>query len=87
MTFPVRLGFTPNGRQLLVSRHGDYRIAVCDATSGTERGRLHAPVNLTTFAVAPDGRTVAVAGDDGYLALWDLPDTGRNSAMKGKDEP
>jgi WD40 repeat protein len=62
--------FTPDGAALIC---GTYQgVKVCDAATGREVRALTEPGENGSFAVSPDGRTLAVAAADGSLRLYDF---------------
>jgi WD40 repeat protein len=86
---PLRCAvLTPDGRAL-VTRHGDNTIRVWELATGGERTRF--PVGdgkeaygQQSLAVAPDGRTLAAAGQtDGSVHLWDLVTGARRAVLSG----
>jgi WD40 repeat protein len=83
----THLAFTPDGRQLVAGRRSDYKIEVSELASGKPHSQILAPVDVAAFALAPDGKTVAVAGEDGYLALWALPERFPEGVRNGHRGP
>ncbi|MFD7307128.1 hypothetical protein [Promicromonospora sp. NPDC059942] len=70
---------------LLVLGHGD-EIVVTDVTdprAPAERARLAAPSRGDAFDVAPDGRTLAAAFDDGTVRLWEFGGAGGADGTDG----
>jgi WD40 repeat protein len=81
---PSRLAFSPDGTRLATTASdawgGDNTIRVWDVTRGEEvtaRGGHGAPIS--SIAVAPAGDTVATAGQDGVIHLWEAS-TGKHLA-------
>jgi WD40 repeat protein len=68
------LAFSPDGRMLALGGRGDAIVALHDAASGAEVGRLvgHCGV-VRDLAFSPDGRSLATAGTDRVIKLWELP--------------
>ncbi len=72
---PLRLAFTPDGEQVLVSESDSGRIAVVDSRTGVVRARWASGGEQPDgIAVLPDGSGVVVANVfSGGLALLELP--------------
>jgi WD40 repeat protein len=76
----VYVTYSPDGRTLTLA-HADGTVKFWDAATGREvrtlRGHAFTTVLSimgginTPLAYSPDGRTLAVAGSDGTVALWD----------------
>jgi WD40 repeat protein len=62
--------FTPDGAALVCCT--SQGVKVCDAATGRERRPLTEPGEDGSFAVSPEGRTLAVAAADGSLRLYDF---------------
>lgn len=76
------LDFSPDGTKLATTGSdnwgGDHTIRIWEVAAGREfnpRAGHAAPV--ISVAVAPDGKTIATAGRDGVVYLWD-PTTGKH---------
>src|SRR5262249_60300431 len=44
------------------------------------------PGDVRRFAISPDGRTLASAGEDGTVRLWDLPSGKEVGRLEGHDD-
>jgi len=71
---PTRpIAFTPDGK-VLIAGAGEGTLAAWDLATGRPRtlmGRYFTAVSCVS--VAPDGKTIATAGKDLYVYLWDVP--------------
>jgi WD40 repeat protein len=78
------LTFTPDGKTLVAGgeylTNGDGVGKLWDAATGEEQGSLGQMSPVNSVAVAPDGKTLAIAtgqrdlfGPNGQLTLWDMP--------------
>jgi WD40 repeat protein len=80
------LRFAPDGSWVLV-RRADGRLYILDTDTGRERSTIPiTPGGLWRHAVAPDGRTLALAGDDHQVRLCDTA-SGRVAAMLPAVQP
>jgi WD40 repeat protein len=71
-TGPVnRLAFTPDGAALL-SAASDGTACVWDVATGARTALSWNIGRLLSLAVAPDGMTAAVGGDQGAVVVFDL---------------
>jgi WD40 repeat protein len=66
------VAFSPNGRFLAIGGYPGVRVY--GILSGRELRLLDTqpPTNIFLLAIAPDGRTLAAAGQDTSLRLWDI---------------
>jgi RNA polymerase sigma factor (sigma-70 family) len=90
----AHLAFTPDGRQLITA--GEEGLRRWDLASGREVARRAAPGRFrgsygasfaSSFALAPDGRTLATGQPDTTVMLWDLPAVvGRPAAQLSADQ-
>jgi RNA polymerase sigma factor (sigma-70 family) len=71
------VAFTPDGRTLIRGGWSDGEVRFLDVTTGkvTRQFKAH-PKNVSSLALARDGKLLVTAGGDGFLRLWDLA-TGR----------
>jgi WD40 repeat protein len=85
---PRNLALTSDGKTLVV---GDIPgIKVFDTDSGAEQRGLPAPVldRVQALAFAPDGLTLASAGEKGRIHLWDMAQrTAKLGATYGHTQP
>ncbi|QDU37165.1 Serine/threonine-protein kinase PrkC [Maioricimonas rarisocia] len=64
------LEYSADGRRI-VTASDDNRICITDAGTGETIFAAHHPVPLWGASLAPDGRLVAGAGDDGNVYVWE----------------
>jgi RNA polymerase sigma factor (sigma-70 family) len=69
------LALSPDGRCLALDIWSDkppHEVMVCDANTGKERYRLtDHQKQVSCVAYSPDGKTIATAGDEAVIRLWD----------------
>ena len=64
--------FSPDGRTLMFRSNKDHTVWICDATTGTVRGRIpvqHGEVDAAAFT--PDSKTFATGLASAEVQLWD----------------
>jgi len=75
---PVQLAaFSPDGRMVAIGEISGYPydVGLVDPDTGALRGQLSGHAGgIGTLAFSPDGRTLATAGLDGCIKLWNLGD-------------
>jgi WD40 repeat protein len=69
--FRVRGTFSPDYKTVTALWWRD-KLHVFDAASGKLRFQLGGDQGHTAFALSPDGRSVALAGPEGALQVWDM---------------
>ena len=68
-----KLQYTPDGKEL-VACSADKTVRVFDANGGPSRTLQGHADWIYTFAISPDGKTVASGSWDGEVRLWNLAD-------------
>jgi WD40 repeat protein len=84
------LAFSPDGRRLVAAgRDGDGgKVRVWDVADGSEVFPAEEHQNgVYALAVAPDGKTLASAGGDGTIRLWDLAAAKTRGRLQGDRGP
>ena len=77
------LAFAPDGRRLAWSEGS--AVVVADAVTGTEVRRWQAHMDAgRPLAIAPDGKTLATAGRDGRIRLWEIASGQQIRSMMAK---
>ncbi|MGO9923611.1 MAG: WD40 repeat domain-containing protein [Isosphaeraceae bacterium] len=73
---PVQLAaFSPDGKTVAIGEISGYPydVGLVDPETGAVRARLSGhPYGIYTMAFSPDGRTLATAGHDDCIKLWNL---------------
>jgi WD40 repeat protein len=77
-----RIAFGPDGRQLAVITQNPWVLQIRDAISGAVVAAIPAP-DVNDLAWHPDGATVAAAGNDQKLYLWDVATRSRKMVLTG----
>ncbi len=79
------LAFTPDGKTLATAR---VLVQFWDTANGQERARLPAhKYPVTVLTVAPDGKTLASASDDGIVKVCDVAAGKERTEFKGHEGP
>ena len=63
--------WTPDGRLVTGGKEGGVRLWQTGPADGTEAVRLPLPAASSAVVYHPDGRRLAVAGNDGRVRVWD----------------
>ncbi len=71
--------FSPDGRLLAITSEDNDPLKLIEIASGTERLRIATGGRLYAPAFSPDGQTLAVDGNDGFVRLIDIS-SGRERA-------
>ncbi|MFH0517650.1 trypsin-like peptidase domain-containing protein [Streptomyces sp. M41] len=81
-----QVSFSPDGKTLAAAAGGG--VVLWDvADPGRPRLLQTLPDARSTAVFAPDGRTLATAGDDGSAVLWDITDRSRARRVDGFPSP
>ncbi|MFI5799351.1 helix-turn-helix domain-containing protein [Streptomyces sp. NPDC051677] len=81
------LAVAADGRTLVVADSAQTRVWRVDGRSARPGAVLWANGGARDAKIAPDGRTLAVAGVDGSLRLWDLADPRRPAVHRVSERP
>jgi WD40 repeat protein len=80
----LALAFSPDGKVLVSgSGYAESAIRIWDAASGAELGRLEGHRRFVAQLVFLDAQTLASAGGDATLRIWDLPDRRLRQTLRG----
>src|SRR5262249_19091705 len=66
------VAFSPDGTVLASSGHQDQTVRIWEVATGKELHCLRGNAFPHGIAFLPDGRHVALSGNDGMLRLWDV---------------
>jgi WD40 repeat protein len=68
------LAFSPDGRLLVAPAPGtpSRTLLIIDASTGKELRKIESRQPITSFAFAPDGRTLAAENTDRTITLWEV---------------
>jgi WD40 repeat protein len=73
--------FSPDGSRLVAAGDRFVTIWSCDRSYRREVERSGGTFHSVTFS--PDGRTLALAGHDGAIRLWEMPEARERMVLKG----
>jgi WD40 repeat protein len=59
--------------ETMVIAGGEFEVAVLDLATGKPRGKLALSRSLTSLAVSPDEKLLAIGDSKGTVTLWNLP--------------
>lgn len=82
------LAFSPDGKLLVATapaggRNPGQALVLLDVAAGKELRKIASPQAVTSFAFAPDGRTLATENADRTITLWEVA-SGKERARLGK---
>ena len=85
------VAFAPDGRTLATTTDGDGNIILWDLSGPAHPAPLGPPLTgpadgIIGVALAPDGRTLAVASGEGRVILWDLSEPTHPSRLGDPDD-
>ncbi len=86
-TPPGALTLSPDGSTLAIIERDRETVQVFDTRQGEARGKLRAGRDrVWTLAFAPDNRTLATAGGDHAVRLWDLETLRQRACLRGHED-
>jgi WD40 repeat protein len=84
---PGAMALAPDGSTLAIIERGRETVQVLDARNGELRGKLRAGRDrVWTLAFAPDNRTLATAGGDHAVRLWDVETLRQRACLRGHED-
>jgi WD40 repeat protein/serine/threonine protein kinase len=80
----LHLGETFSRDGKMIASVGNGRVSLRDSATGQEKIKLRGHRgDVTTMAISPDGKTLATAGNDGTVMIWDVATGKELQALKG----